>query len=270
MNYLRLEYKRMLKCRTFILSLIFSAAIVLLDVGQDYSFYMQGIDHHTPVFEKWIGVRYISYGSVVWNFLFVILVSVPFSCTLCSEIKNHYDLHVISKIGKKKYFSVKVFISFISGFLISIFTLVLDFLLLALYNKASYPEVDSMSVAIGQNDFLSVYFYSHPYIYCTAWLLIICIWAGIFSVFTLTVGLFVRKASIALIVAQILVIFQDILSRFNPVFINGSSVELSWMGLLYGDSLALNPWFTIFGNQLALLLFCMIAICWKGKRYSYV
>ena len=252
------------------MSIIISVAIVLLDAGQDYWLYMQGIDAHMSVFEKWIGVRYISYGSVVWNFLFVILVSAPFSCTLCSEIKNHYDLHVISKIGKRKYFSVKVLISFISGFFISFVTLILDFLILALYNKAVYPEVDSMSVSIGQNDFLSAYFYSHPYIYCTVWLLIICIWAGIFSVFTLTVGLFIRKGAIALIVSQILVILQDILSRFIPFLINGLSVELSWRGLLYGNSLALNPWCTILGNQLALLLLCMIAICWKGKKYSYV
>ncbi len=252
------------------MSLFFSAAILLLDVCQDYWLYMQGIDAHMSVFEKWLGVRCISYGSVVWNFLFVILVSVPFSCTLCSEIKNHYDLHVISKIGKRKYFFVKVLISFISGFLISLFTLVLDFLLLALYNKATYPLVDSMNESILQNEFLSIYFYSHPYIYCTAWLLIICIWAGIFSVFTLTVGVFIRKASIALIVAQILFVLQYILSKFFPVYLNGIPVELSWMGQLYSDCLNLKPWFVVLGSQLALLLLCMIAICWKGKKYSYV
>ncbi len=269
MGYFRLELNRMMKSRKFMTAFIISMVIVLLDVGQDFYDYYQGMNHYS-VFEKWMGVRYYTLGSTMWNFLFMLLVSIPFSCSLCSELKNHYGLHIITKIGKKKYYSTKVIISFISGFMISFVALVLDFMLLALYNRATYPEVDAMTVSISQYDFLSVMFYTHPYVYCFAWLGVICIWAGIFSVFTLTIGLFIKKTSFTLVVAQILFILQAILSDFFPYMINGRQVELSWMGLLYGDSLLLNPWFAIFGSQTVLLLICILVIWWKGKRYSYV
>ena len=269
MSYFQLECKRMLKSKNFRLALIFSIIIVLVDVGQDVYIYYQGINHFS-IFEKWMGVRYSTYGSVIWNFLFIFFVSIPYSCSLCSELKSHYSLHIISKIGKNKYFFTKVTISFISGFLISFITLFMDFVLMAMYNQATYPEVDSMYVAIEQNDFLSAMFYTKPYIYCIAWLLVICIWGGILSILTLSVSLFLKRASYSLILSEILFILQAVLAGFFTVKINGRGVELSWMGLLYGDSLSLNPWYAIFGSQLILSFVCIVIIWWKGRRYSYV
>lgn len=159
MTYFKLEFRRLLFSKSFMIAIIVCIFIVVLDAIQDYVLFRIGYDH-LSVFEKWIGVRYFSYGSIVWNFLFPIIVSIPYATSLRNEMKTRYSLMIVTVIGKRKYFFVKSMIACLSGFIISAITLILDFMILSCYNPAYYPLIDSMTTSILQNDMLSSYFYS--------------------------------------------------------------------------------------------------------------
>jgi len=251
------------------IAIIVCIFIVVLDAIQDYVLFRIGYDH-LSVFEKWIGVRYFSYGSIVWNFLFPIIVSIPYATSLRNEMKTRYSLMIVTVIGKRKYFFVKSMIACLSGFIISAITLILDFMILSCYNPAYYPLIDSMTTSILQNDMLSSYFYSSPFCYCAIWFCIISFWAANFSLFTMAISLIIKKETIALITSEIIFIIQAIVSDFAPIKINTLTIETSWMGLLYADSLALSPWYTIFLNQIILLVFSTIIICKVERNWDYV
>jgi len=191
----------------------------------------------TPIntlFNHWIGGEANTPGSADYFFLFPILVSIPYGWSYCVELNSGYIRSVVIRAGRKNYYLSKYIATFLSGGLAMVIPLFLNFMTVAVFVPAVTPDPYYItSYGIISSSFLSVLFYTRPFLYVFIYLLVDFIFGGLIAClcFALT-GIAKNRVVVVLLPFITLLSFNYICNSLIYVSSNVIYTELSPMNFL--------------------------------------
>lgn len=135
------------------------------------------------LFNHWIGGESTSLGYLLFFTLFPLLAIFPYGWSQCQEKKAAYTKMVIIRSGKQKYYLAKYLATFLSGMVTVAFPLAANLILTACFVPAVKPSmIYFIYYGVSHATMWSELFYDHPLIYVFLYLLIDCLFAGLFAV----------------------------------------------------------------------------------------
>ena len=261
----------MLKSKYLLFGFAISSIGIFIDFIKNLFLYLNGIDVDLPLFEKWIGLAQENIGSLLFYWLLPLSISIPYAWTMRDEMNNGYTAQILSRVKKTTYFLTKFLISFLSGAVIAVVTLLGSFWVHSFFLKAIYPRPNDMRAAIDPNMFLSKLYYANPYLHIFIWILVASLWCGVIAGLCYSLNFFIRKKTVIIISVQILFIIQDIVvssDAFRYRYHDSLPWLKSWFDLVYITGSTYSP--AIFINMAILLAIELIIIAVMGKRYENV
>lgn len=135
------------------------------------------------LFNRWIGGEGSSLGYTLFFTLFPLLAIFPYGWSQCVEKKSGYTKMVVIRGGKQKYYLAKYLAAFLSGMLVIFIPLVINLSITACFVPAVKPSVIYQNYyGVFHATMWSGLFYEHPLVYVFLYLLLDCIFAGLFAV----------------------------------------------------------------------------------------
>ncbi len=148
----------------------------------------------SSLYNSWIGGEMNSLGSVLFFYLFPMLAVLPYGWSYFQEKGCHYAEQLQIRCGRKLYYRMKYFVTFLTGGVVILFPLLINLFLTAMFVPARKPDVMyDMYFGVFFNDFLSDIFYVHPLLFVGIYLLIDFIYGGLFACMGLWFSSFVKK-----------------------------------------------------------------------------
>lgn len=269
LHSIRIELKRMFISRSFFLALLLSSSLSIANFLQNLYYKIIDVNDFS-VFNKWLGASDITFGGLVFYWIFPILASLPYAWTLCDEIHSGYAIQILTRSSKKEYFISKLFSSFISGGIVIAVPLILDILLLMMLDVTYYPQPNDLISSIWSGSFCSILFYKKPILFVVIWTFVEFLWGGAVSLLCCAIGLYIKKK--ILLIPSMLLIFicEAILSGFIQIKRNGYFVETAWLTLIRSNISNVSSGWVIFGSITLILIIGICLSLIKGIKYESV
>lgn len=195
MSIYRFEIRRMFRTSGFYLSLLIGTAIAVLDwitnslqSSLDLDLYMSQsklMVYPFSAFLTWIGGNNSKYATIYFLIL-PLLVAFPFAITFYTDCKSHYINFLCTRTSQKSYFTAKFVSTFLSGGVISVIPLVINFILSTLVLPCVKIQAVSNGFLLPKSSFSSLY-YQYPVIYMVISLSMIFVFGGTLAVTALYV-----------------------------------------------------------------------------------
>jgi ABC-type transport system involved in multi-copper enzyme maturation permease subunit len=152
------------------------------------------------LFAYWIGDDSMTSGSVLYFFLFPLLIAIPFGWSYCSERRSGYIKNMVIRAGRTKYHLSKYIALFLSGGLAMVMPLLFNFLLTAMFVPAVLPDVSYITgYGIGANSLFSMLFYTHPFAYVFTYLAVDFVFCGLLACLCFAVSSFIKNRVIVVL-----------------------------------------------------------------------
>ncbi len=204
MNIYRFELRRAFKTPGFYLSLFIGCIIVIADwvnYGLQYALHLDewmndysayAMLYPDNVYESWIGTSDSKYAAFFF-LIMPLLVVLPFAASFYKDNKNNFINYICTRVRKKDYLRAKFVSTFISGGMVVIIPLVLNFILCASVLPCILPQpADGMCHVEPKTSMSSLYFL-HPELFCIISVLLIFIFAGVLAVTALYVAFYAKR-----------------------------------------------------------------------------
>ena len=221
---LKIEFQRAFFSKRLLIAIIAGCAITL------YQIYLyQSINDNTQTYEtaifyekdlmmqtdflwgSWIGGETMLFNGFLFFLVFPILASFPFANSYMQDEKNGYMRSVFTRISKSTYFLAKWLATFFSGGVAVTIPLVFNFVIMTMIYPIVGPFVESgVSGVLDVNTFSSL-FYKSPLLYVVLFILIIFVFGGSFSTFSLIVSFFTDYSFIILLFPFLIIMFLSML-----------------------------------------------------------
>lgn len=133
------------------------------------------------VYGKWMGVDNTTVYAGLYYFVLPIISSVPFVGSLKEDLQTGYIRNVVTRVEKSKYFLVKYSVTFVISGFVSVFPLILNFVLTALILPLLTPQANTANFPIFQYCFMGDFYYKHPLGYVLIFLLITYAFMGLLA-----------------------------------------------------------------------------------------
>lgn len=160
----------------------------LKEMGGDAMIQAYGLYNH------WIGGETVSLGYTLFFTLFPLIAIFPYGWSQCLEKKSGYTKMVIIRGGKSNYYLAKYAAGFLSGVLVVLIPLVLNLIVTACFVPAVRPSIIYQQYyAISHATMWSELFYRHPLVFVLLYLLMDCIFAGLFAVFGMAFSMLLKN-----------------------------------------------------------------------------
>lgn len=203
----KFQFQALVTSRNFNLVMILNAIFAVIPVIF-YSIKFYGADINTvpAAYSFYIGSGYIEIFNKIYYVLMPLIAVAAFADSYYTDCENHTIYAVLSKCTLKHYYFGKLICVFISGFIVIIIPLLINFML----NLAVFPITSTVEFLNGfgqiQNqlytsypkDLLPIFFYrlfcTNQYLYELVYLLISSVFGGIFAVMTYQIS-FVFKGN---------------------------------------------------------------------------
>jgi hypothetical protein len=230
---LYIELKRAFRNRRFYISLIVGLLIAMIHfVTFTYVLIDKDLrgDREYPLslFQEYLGGDpFVPYASILYLVL-PLIIALPHSGSDRFDINNGYVHNIFTRSSKTKYYISKTLATFISGGVVAIMPLLINFMATAMFVPALTPQVALSQDTIGDTSFMGNLYFTNPLMYTIIYFIIIFIFFGLLSVFGLFASLFTDKVLIATMsplllylgVYSILNALQDIeFTSWNPAFV---------------------------------------------------
>ncbi len=271
-NIFKFEWNRMIHSKTLALSLIVSAVLIMLDVKFWFDLYKQDIDAHTSIFYKWLGVdKGMSMGNIFFLIL-PLLTAFAYSHTISSDRKSGYIMQIVSRGDRFKYFASKYFVSILSGGMVFVFALVLDYMLLGLFSYAYLPSPADMASGMTPFHFCSELFYSNTYLFVILWLMVAFLWGCAMASIGVCIGIYIKNYIISSIAPFLVFMAQGIVAGYimqkYMITVSENMVTLDWSNMFYAS-----PSTTLIGSHLffnigAIFIVTLIAYSLRARKYE--
>ena len=277
----KIEIRKALKNKLFLATLAIASAIALYAAVSVINLYNESIemnkfsenqigDINNPdlamytLFNSWISEEWSSSGQSLFFLMLPFFSSLAYSWSLCSEIKSGYIKHIVTRINRKKYFMSKFFAVFISGGIVIVIPMLLNFMLVSSFIPAIKPDIfyDMYYANSNTTQAFSILFFEHPFLFVGYRFLSAFIYSGLFAVLGMTVAFFVRNKFIVVAFPFLFSLTLSYISSyhflpfvFSPVhFLHGG-------GEAYRTSAAV-----IICEAMALFLVTFITVRIKGEK----
>lgn len=251
-SILKLEIKKAFRNKFFWISILIGSLITLLSFIPNVNYYFQNVaniqngitdtgiisDPHAcinTVFNSWIGGEPFSLGTSIYFFVFPLLTALPYGWSYSEEKQNGYRRLMVTKTGKKAYYTAKYLAVFLSGGVAMIFPLLLNFWMVSLVIPAVLPDVTAcIYYAVFGSSFLAELYYTVPFLYVTLYMVIDFLFCGLLACVSFAVSGVIRQKWVAVIVPFLFLLFVHTATRF--VYSNSGMIyrEISPLYFLRG------------------------------------
>lgn len=266
------EWKRMIRSKTLLFSAVAAALIVIADVFAWFRLYQQDVDVYTSVFNKWLGTQpAIGAGSYL-HIVLPLLTAFAYSWSVSYDRSSGYIAQTVTRIGRRRYFTAKYLVSFISGGMIFVGALVLDFMLLGTFSPAFWPSPDDLASPASPFTFGSVAFYQSPYLFVLMWCGVAFLWGGAMASMGTAAGMLIKNHIVSSVVPFLVFTAQQLLAVFAMqkyrIAINGKSIALVWTEQLCAAPLAANLPVTVFSSIGFIVVVSTLIYVLRGRKYE--
>ena len=221
------------------------------------------------VFNHWIGGEAYTPGSADFFFLFPLLVSIPYGWSYCAEKRSGYIKNAVIRSGRGQYYFSKYTALFLSGGLAMVIPLLFNFLLVCMFIPAVTPDPSYLtSYGIISSSFLSMLFYSNPFLYVAIYLIVDFIFCGLIACMCFAFTEFIKSRVIVVLLPFFTLLgFNYICFSFIYISSNVIYTELSPMSFLRPAPAAYGTnWIVIVIEGAILFLFTFLITVVRGRR----
>lgn len=140
------------------------------------------------IWDGWIGLKNCALRRLIF-FVMPLLATMPFCCSLCSDMKSGYANQICSRTGKKQYFIAKAFAGFMSGGFTAVIPFIINMCLWLTILPVSFPNPVNGSYGINGLVAFSKLFYENPIVYFIIFIIYIFLFYGLLSCMALVFSL---------------------------------------------------------------------------------
>ncbi len=272
-NGLKTEWKKMIRMRSVWIAILIGTAICCVNFFENIetlawfgSVSASGTISYgystLSIFANWIEGASAGIGQMVFFIVYPILAAIPFSWSLCRECQGGYTNHLLTRESKRTYLASKYVTVFASGGIAITLPLTVNFIL----NAWILPICAPAAAMVGGGDarYLSYLLFTKPMLYLICTLLTDFCWGGLLACLGMTVSLFFKNTTVALLSPFVIFYGETILS---DAFLRTSGhKEMGWLNLL--NAMTQNPapvWY-VWTILLSLLAVITIAYFLRGMR----
>lgn len=223
-NMIKLECRKAILNKFFLLSILIGIGLTFFSLVPRVKGYyhdlnmMQEVQSrlstiHNPyaplesLFNHWIGSDANTPGSVNYFFIFPLLIAIPYGWSYCAEHRNGYIRNVVIRAGKFRYYFSKYIGVFVSGGLAMIIPLLFNFLLTAMFVPAVTPDPTYITgYGVTASSFLSMYFYTTPFLYVFLYLLVDFIFCGLLACLCFALTAFIKSRVVVVLMPFIILL----------------------------------------------------------------
>lgn len=222
---LKFEFKRAFLSPYFIGALIIGCLITIshfifsvLPATHWLDIYLLGKgDYPSSVFNTWIEMDGSSIQLRMFTMMLPLLASMPYGDSLYQDSKDGYMNNIVTRIEKKAYLIAKLIASFIAGGIVVIIPVIMNLYLTSLIIPTLIPEPTAMTFPISSRNMWCELFYSNPLLYIVCFLIIIFMYAGIFSIMGLALSTYVKNRFAILVFSFIAVYFISYILEYLAI-----------------------------------------------------
>jgi len=218
----------------------------------------------TSCYKYWMGNDFIQSTTGLFFMLVPILAVIPYGWSYFSEKKSGYIKNITTRVSREKYFISKYIATFLSGGLVVVIPLVLNFIICACVMAAYTPDVNEVIYfGIYEESLWSEVFYNSPLLYRLLYIMLNFVFSGLWATMVFAVSFFVKNRFALMIGPYLLLIFVKFLSE--NVLMDILYYEVSPFNFLRGTGVdKFTNGYIVFGVLLILFAFSSVIIL---KRY---
>jgi hypothetical protein len=248
---LKIELRRAFASPALWAALLVGLAIVVVQYAQDVLPMVNylnlsvggkelGMYPHS-VFNKWIGGGMGSFTPYLYFLLLPLLATIPFGGSFYEDLNSGLVKNLFIKTEKKNYYGAKYLTVFLSGGFVILIPLLVNLALTAATLPSLLPEVGTQQFPLFATSIGASLFYSHPYGFVFAYLLLIFVFSGFLATIALCVSFYVKNRFVVVLSPFILCLFVHSLcqllgnSSLDPTdFLNPSNANTT-LPLVLGE-----------------------------------
>lgn len=167
------------------------------------------------LFNNWIGGEGGSLGTVVYYFIFPLLITLPYGWSFVSEKKSGYWRTMAVYCGKRNYYVCKYIAMFLSGGMAMVIPLIFSIMLTACYFPAVKPfVVYDIYYAVFSNSLFADLYYTYPFIYLLVYLVIDFVFCGVLACLCMTAALFIKQKPIVMVTPMLFCMAVNFCTKF--------------------------------------------------------
>lgn len=181
-------------CRVFrspwlYISLSVGLLISAFQVIQNYhDIYLSWYEYPRSLFNCWMGGEPATFSGRLLSIIYPILIVIPFSHSLLTDKKTHYQNNICIRVPKHQYIAGKSIVTFATGFAIGAIPYVFNLLISAMIYPALTPQSAPATFAVNSSSFLGGLFYKSPLLYIAIFLMFYSMFCGIIALLALALG----------------------------------------------------------------------------------
>lgn len=275
----RVELCKAIKNKWFVIAVVLGCLLALVSaVGNillGLQFEAQNISYMKVTYQElsalslyhfWIVTDLTQPATDLFFLLVPLLVVLPYSWSLASELKNNSISHSLTRTTPIKYYGAKLFAAFVAGSLSVSIPIVLNFVVCACFLPAYVPQISAVIyLAIAQGTLWSYLFYTTPLLYSALMVLINFLFGGLWAMVVMSLAIFIKNR-IALICGPFLVLlfikfFESRVFSFNAHF---GFTPFTYLRGIGGDFFS-NGW-VVCGEYVVFFVFVCIVLSLFCRR----
>lgn len=281
---IKTEIKRALTGKSFKLALVIGIAIAIAaavsaistefyrwDIWDKCWINSDGTMNKNPqiavstLYRCWIGGNYSPF-SIAFYYLLPILAALPFSWSLADEIKSGYRKLAVVRCGRMRYYFSKYIAAFISGALVVVIPLIINFIFVACFVPARTPDPgECIWYGVFMTSFCSQLFYTAPLLYDLLIIFIDMIFAGFWATLCLSLGFYIKNKAAVIILPYILLLLHQFLCTLISAY--RFYIELSPFNFLKAYETSNTISGLVIFVSITIILLVSVAITYiRGKR----
>lgn len=216
------------------------------------------------VFTNWIGTDVLSIKSNFFYFILPIVATIPFGWSMIDEMNSGYVKNILCKTSRKSYFISKYIAVFVSGAVMIMIPLILNYVLLSMYLPSIKAERAYPYGVVGEPSMWSGIYYEHPLVYIILYILLDAIFAGLLASISTASAFFIKQRLAVILIPFFIVLFLDylnmaiiLISEFSPMkFLRALPTAFDRYGWI------------IFFEAAIFLISTLGVVLWKEKKYE--
>ena len=228
------ELDRAFKNKWFYITLIVCLAIIIYDMcsvviptRNALDTYVEAGGYPIPnIYNRWMELNNLSVASKLLHFIFPLLVCIPYSMSIYTDVESGYIYNIILRIEKKKYFLAKLITQFITGFAVVMSVMTVSFILTSML----LPEGNPMPGLLYHYGALNIFgriFYKCPLLTVFLMILLESVLFGLISCLSYTFAYILKNGVMVLISAFTIYFFEEVVLPL--LGINGSMMGCSFI-----------------------------------------
>ncbi|GAA2184409.1 hypothetical protein GCM10009785_32190 [Brooklawnia cerclae] len=194
-----IELKRAFTGRSMLLALAAGLAVVTLHMTQVIPLSQMSVERKSALspsyphslYRFWLGYDMSEMAGLLFLFLLPLLAALPFGASLFDDRRSGYDINVVTRAPRGRYYRAKAVAVFVSAGVAVAFPLLLDLCLTAMFLPAIRPEATVFGIP--ETGMWSGLFYEHPLVYVLAYVLVNFLWAGSIGLMSVVAGYIVAN-----------------------------------------------------------------------------